>query len=58
MINLNNIAIIIGILIILLGILSIFFPVFTKIINIPRSERPKSIIIGIIIVAASLIYRF
>ena len=57
----NHIIIIIGAIVILIGILSIFFPALTKIINAPGGERLKSItaiIIGIILIIIGFIVNF
>jgi hypothetical protein len=54
----NYILIIVGGLVALIGILSIFFPGLTRIINAPGNERIKSIIaiiIGLIILIIGLI---
>ncbi len=58
MATVNYILIIVGAVVTLIGILSIFLPILTKIINLPSNERLKSIIatiIGIIIVTAGLL---
>ena len=49
----NYIIIIVGAIVTLIGVLSIFFPGLTKIINAPGNERLKSIIatiVGIILI--------
>jgi len=49
----------IGILVILIGILALFVPSLTKVINIPGNEKIKSIgaiIVGIILTAIGYIY--
>ncbi len=55
----NHITIAVGTIITLIGILSIFFPIITKIINLPGNERLKSItaiITGIIIIIIGLYF--
>jgi hypothetical protein len=54
----NLIFIIVGVIVTFIGILSIFFPGITKIINAPGNERIKSIIaiiIGLILLIIGLI---
>ena len=49
----------IGILVILIGILALFVPSLTKVINIPGNEKIKAIgaiIVGIILTAIGYIY--
>lgn len=55
----NYILIIVGGIVTLIGVLSIFFPGLTRIINAPGGERIKSIIaifIGLIILIIGLIF--
>jgi len=57
----NNIIIIVGAIVTLIGVLSIFFPALTKIINAPGGERLKSIIatvIGIILIIIGFFINF
>ena len=54
----NYILLVVGGLVALIGVLSIFFPGITKIINAPGNERIKSIIaiiVGLILVIIGLI---
>ena len=56
----NLILLIIGVIVTILGVLSIFFPNLTRIINAPGGSRFKSIIaiiIGIAILIIGLIYK-
>jgi hypothetical protein len=55
----NYILTIIGGIVTLIGILSIFYPGLTKIINVPGGERMKSIIAiisGLVIVTIGLVF--
>ena len=55
----NYILIIVGGLVVFVGILSIFFPGLTRIINAPGGERIKSIIaiiIGLILLLIGIVF--
>jgi len=58
MTTINYIIIVIGIIISLIGILSLFFPGLTRIISLPGNEKFKSIItmiIGVIVIVVGIL---